>query len=365
MKAFFFLHPAGPPEKASYQHNMVGLAEGLKELGWEVQGNINYWKQSIDNNVDYLISASKFNTLNEFDLVLVSSTLWAYNGREILPKEIFTPRANRKFKVVFEDSTDGFNNPSYLDEFRSFDLVLKSHFSVKRSNPKNFIPWQFSLTSRLIDYAQPQRFDSRKLKILSNYRVNLQLRLLAEEKVMPLLYASYPKDSTIDGFDSSNGNPIDRLFWEQTGRRHYPAYFKRLGSTLVSNAIGGWVEKSITRKQGIVAKFERKLDQYGYGLVKYPYDRVFQFDSWRFWESLLAGCATIHIDFEKYGADFPVMPINGLHYIGIDLDEPAKNLEIIKDPKTAYEIGQNGRTWALENYSPKATATRLLNLLNI
>ena len=363
MKAFFFLHPAGPPEKAAYQHNMVALAEGLKELGWDVKGNVNYWKQSIGNNNDYLIRASNFNNLDEFDLVLVSSTLWAYNGRDILTKEIFNLPAKRRFKVVFEDSTDGFNNPSYLDVFRSFDLILKSHFSVKRSNPKNFIPWQFSLTNRLIDYAQPQTFESRKLKILSNYRVNLQLRLLAEEKAMPLLYACYPKDSTIDGFDSSNGNPIDTLFWEQSGRRHYPAYYIRLGSTLVSNAVGGWVEKSITRKQGIAAKFERRLDRYG--LVKYPYDRVFQFDSWRFWESLLAGCATIHIDFEKYGAVLPVKPKNGVHYFGIDLDEPAKNLELIKDPKKAYEIGQNGRTWALENYSPKATATRLLNLLNI
>ena len=36
MKAYFFLHPGGPPEKAAYQHTLIALAEGFKKMGWEL-----------------------------------------------------------------------------------------------------------------------------------------------------------------------------------------------------------------------------------------------------------------------------------------------------------------------------------------
>ena len=41
-------------------------------------------------------------------------------------------------------------------------------------------------------------------------------------------------------------------------------------------------------------------------------------DSFRFWEALAAGCAAINIDLAYYGVEMPAMPVNGLHYLGVD-----------------------------------------------
>lgn len=50
-------------------------------------------------------------------------------------------------------------------------------------------------------------------------------------------------------------------------------------------------------------------------------NRIAQWDSWRFWEALAAGCVAFHIDLEKYGAVLLVMPEKWKHYVGVDLDD--------------------------------------------
>ena len=41
--AYFFLSSYVKPEKANYQHLSVVLGEGLEELGWKIDSNIDYW----------------------------------------------------------------------------------------------------------------------------------------------------------------------------------------------------------------------------------------------------------------------------------------------------------------------------------
>ncbi len=89
---------------------------------------------------------------------------------------------------------------------------------------------------------------------------------------------------------------------------------------------------------------------------------IIQFDSWRFWESLAAGCLTFHFDFEKYGMTLPVMPENRVHYIGVDLNNIDETIGFIEqNPDRLAEIAANGRKWALEHYSPRPTAQRFLD----
>jgi hypothetical protein len=38
---------------------------------------------------------------------------------------------------------------------------------------------------------------------------------------------------------------------------------------------------------------------------------IARWESWRFWESLASGCATVALDFEEYGLVLPVIPKNG------------------------------------------------------
>jgi len=90
---------------------------------------------------------------------------------------------------------------------------------------------------------------------------------------------------------------------------------------------------------------------------------VYQWDSWRLWESLLAGCVTFHLDFNKYGFRLPVMPTNGVHYLGVDLDNPEQVDAVLGDEGTLAKVSEQARQWALAHYSPKAVAQRLLRLL--
>lgn len=88
-------------------------------------------------------------------------------------------------------------------------------------------------------------------------------------------------------------------------------------------------------------------------------------DSWRFWESLAAGCATFHVDFDKYGIQLPLMPENWRHYIGIDLDNINATVDMIADdPEILERISTEGRRWAIDNYGPVPTALRFLETLS-
>ena len=76
---------------------------------------------------------------------------------------------------------------------------------------------------------------------------------------------------------------------------------------------------------------------------------------------MAAGCVTFHVDFAKYGFNLPVMPENWRHYIGIDLDNIAEAIErIVEEPEVLARISAEGRTWAIDNYGPKASALRFL-----
>jgi hypothetical protein len=93
---------------------------------------------------------------------------------------------------------------------------------------------------------------------------------------------------------------------------------------------------------------------------------VLRWDSWRFWESLVFGCVTVHLDFERYGLALPVLPENWKHYIGLDLANLQQDIERIRDEwERLPEIAQAGREWAIEHYRPVAVARRFLHDFNL
>jgi len=90
---------------------------------------------------------------------------------------------------------------------------------------------------------------------------------------------------------------------------------------------------------------------------------ITRWDSWRFWESLSAGCLTLHLDFEKYGFQLPEMPEAWKHYIPIDLADPVGSVDRMMEVESRWEeIANTGRLWAIANYGPEAVAHRLLQL---
>ncbi|MEG4215413.1 hypothetical protein QUA27_04270 [Microcoleus sp. Pol14C6] len=168
------------------------------------------------------------------------------------------------------------------------------------------------------------------------------LRKIVWEHFFPLIQNILPLDDTVDNFDQTPSDSYHYLQWKQTGQRHNPSYYQRLKESAACASFGGSVTSSYFTGEPIVEWW----------------------DSWRFWESLAAGCVTFHVDFDKYGVKLPVMPENWRHYIGIDLDNMQDTVDrIADDPGRLEKISIEGRHWAIDNYGPVPTALRFLEML--
>ncbi|MEO6456362.1 MAG: hypothetical protein ABIN97_19955 [Ginsengibacter sp.] len=357
---FFICYPPGPPEKAGYEHQAICLAEGLTELGCSINSNFNVWQKDVNSN-NYLLSASSEpESYRDCDIVLFTSTLFNYERLDLLPADLYNKK--RKYKLVLLDDSDGPVTPGYRTEIiQNVDLVLKSHYTTFFRYPKNFYPWQFGLSNRIINAVEPVKYSEREKQILVNFRVKHGIRDIASKKILPIIYKKFLPNTEVDLFpDINTMNEQDKLYWQQTGRRHYPYYYERLSNTMACACFGGEIYNdnniSLTRK--IIKKFYK-------GSAFNSSSKIYQFDSWRFWEALVAGCCVFHIDIKRYGAVLPINPVNGKHYIGVNLLNPNQLNKIMKESYSYFEdIGSYGREWALNYYTPKKMAERFLELVN-
>jgi hypothetical protein len=354
---YFICCPIGSPEKTGYEHQIISIAEGLKDIGIKFYSNINYWREKVSNNSFLLKHDSSIN-FRDCDVVVFSSNFISIKGERALPNGLFNK--DRRYKLVFIDQADGLHTPGF-NLYNRVDFVLKSHFNYKYNYPLNFKSWQFGLTNRVINSTIPAITAIRKHDILINFRVSHNIREEAKKRVFPLICKYLVSNESTEPFEEDESD-IDQLYWHQTGRRHYSSYYKRLTESIACACFGGYFEKSIPFQNNKLGYYLRHLD-YKFNLFRF--NKAYQFDSWRFWESLAAGCCTVHIDLERYGAVFPVMPINGVHYLGVDFDNIALIEEdLAKGVNFLQRIGEEGRKWVLCNYSPKATANRFIDIVN-
>ena len=358
MRIYFFTVPHGPVPRSGYDHQLVALIEGLYGKPIEVSGKHKFFPL-FDDNRSHLIEHEHFH-YKESDVVVFSSEIFDSGYTDLLPEDLYSP--NRKYKLLFLDNSDGFRTPGFRSEMRKVDIVLKSHYNSKQKYPSNFIPWQFGLTNRLIEYADINKNNSRRDTLIESFRVIHGARNLSVRHFLPLLDSCLAIDQTKEEFDVCHLEMKDRVLWEITGRRHYPSFYQRLGSSLACAAFGGhlepsWMFGNIELRSHLI----RANDLLMRGKMC---SQIWQWDSFRFWESLISGCATIHVDLDRYGAVLPIMPTNFQHYIGVDFDKPEKAAAITNDLPQIAEIAHNGQIWARENYSPSAVANRFLAILD-
>ena len=349
---YFFLRPFHSAQDAGYQHRLVALAEGLCLLGTRYFSNINYWKLGPDS--PQTLFAEDPSVLPEDCDVVVCEHVY-YDAEHRLPAPYSSRQ--RKYRTVFVDASDGWRTPSMPAYSQGIDLVLRCHFNARFNYGRNVRPWAFGLSNRITDALKTDLpFKGRERTILCNYRTFHPVRKAAERRFIPLLRSLYHVDRTVDSPPSSASE--DHLLWEQSGRRHYSAYYERMLRSAACSAFGGYFVPAISVSvdspaQRIVHKAASSL-----GLRTRT---VAQFDSWRFWESLAAGCVTFHVDLEKYGCRLPVMPENGKHYVGVDFRRPAETARQVLDGTINLEnIAAEGQRWVLDHYSPAAVARRFL-----
>lgn len=362
MEAYFYFGGELPGKRA--YHSCICLAEGLTDLGVACYSDFANYLPGIGK--DFLMKYDDDHHIQDADIVIIHYTLYE---RDVHADEtlIRLNRLPRKYITVFLDDSDGLRTPGFRKGAQNCDYVLKSHYNRLYEYPDNFRPWQFGVSNRILNAVSPLPYSERIPQILVNFRAKHQLRDYMGELIRPVFSKYMNWNAECDTFTSDTLEGDDLLFWEQTGARHYPEYYKKLSSSMVCACYGGVFAIPIGNYNKYTAKIAREANDIFH---LYEWDRVRQWDSWRLWEAWAAACCVVHIDLEKYGCVLPVMPENGKHYIGVDIKNIDKLESLLAmDSKRSGEssllgdIAANGREFVLENYTPRKVAERLLNLI--
>lgn len=359
-RVFFYL------VEGSFPHLAICIAEGLKVLGIPSYANLNYWKTSPETE-DYLFTRDPNVTHKDCSVVVLDKN-WIFTGLPF-PENLSHPARN--YLTIYLDDMDGPRSSLLPEALKKFNVVFRTHCNSRTQYPENFVPWSFGLSNRiLLETLNLPKFKQRRKSILINFRVDQKelivsnwmqktergvviahkgvvipdypLRPLARQQFIPLIQEIMSVDDTIDNFNNPPSDSYHELHWTQTGQRHHPNYYKRLQEFAACASFAGWLIPNSASGEPFVEWW----------------------DSWRFWESLAAGCVTFHVDFDKYGIELPVRPENWRHYIGIDLDNIQNAVDrIASDPGILERISREGRQWAIDNYGPVPTALRFLKAL--
>ncbi|MEP6782573.1 MAG: glycosyltransferase [Acidobacteriota bacterium] len=364
-------------EEANLQEDVIALAEGLDALGIPHFANTNYWRKSTEPG-DYLLRHDRRVTPDDCDVVVVSYTwpTWMQPDtfkadRRPLPGGLF--KAGRRYRTVYMDSHDGYRTVSWEPEFRQFDIILRAKLNARAWHPANQRPWALGLNNRILDAtAGGTVFGSRAEAMLVNFGASHPYahgtREVAAATFEPRISRLMPLDRNKDDLSKEPADPFDALLWRQTGHRFSRAYYERLKrSQSVACFCGDMIPAAPFQgaEQYLAGGGRARLRRIFFDAVD-RFDRrprrAIQWDSFRFWESLAAGCATFNIDLEHYGVRLPVMPVNGEHYLGIRFDAVDDTIDRIAADDTLLErVAAAGREWALMHYSPSALAQRLLD----
>jgi hypothetical protein len=290
--------------------------------------------------------------------------------RREVPEGLF--KAGRRYRTVYMDTNDGHRTVSWEPSFRKFDLILRVKYNRRAWCPSNLRPWVLGLSNRMLRMTQgAPPFASRRKSILVSFGASHGYphgaRVRSHEKFDPAITRILEIDSSRDDLSVAPADPYDQIMWEQTNHRHCRSYYERLKNTQAVSCFCGelippmpWRNPQKLLAGGNKATLRRIF----YGAIAHldprP-ERIVQWDSWRIWESFAAGCSAFNLDLERYGALLPVMPENGRHYWGVDLERPESLIDRIRDdPGSLERVASAGREWAIANYSPAAMARRFL-----
>lgn len=258
------------------------------------------------------------------------------NKTSFIPKNVVLNK-NRKYKTIMLDQSDGFmtyiKNANYYDYY----FISSYHENIIKTIGNNIYPMVFNSTNRIIEATNNNNlFSNRKNFLLYSHRI-----LSGHPIRKYMLDNIYSKFSNLitqfnDNFNEPNKDNKDYLHWSQSGRRHNPIFYEALKNSKIVDCTGGSIYNNI----------------------------AIQIDSFKLWEVFFSGCCVIMIDLDLFGIKFPVQPINMKHYIGVTLNKEKDNktFKDIVDGKINIEnIANEGKKWAIENYSPSSFANYILN----
>lgn len=325
-----------------YSYIALCLADGLNQLGIPVfSDSINYEENLVSTFKFRNINDLKFSSVGEPKYVVMDVSSYSNVSGGMI--NLSLPHNKIAVALSMADAVSA--------------SVLKNDIPFFCTHENNFlefqgirIPWAFGVSSKMIEEFSDNitSINLREKQFLYNYRPSLNqgVRESLDLILIPHLEKYFSLDTEI----------VDLGRWNQNN-------FNRLKKSFGCLAYGGNFHQNIYENpyfgsQGQLSSLCKEISFLKRTVIG-------RWDSWRFWESLTAGCLTFHLDFEKYGFKLPVMPTNWEHYIGLNLEDVKSDVERLMDEYDRLpSIAMNGRLWALENYSPIAVAKRFLVFLD-
>src|SRR6202040_2467434 len=218
----------------------------------------------------------------------------------------------------------------------------------------------FGISRRIVKATQnalpfAERFRSILVNFGATHSYRHELRELFEQQIYPKLTPVLEIDRRTNSRNIPPSDPYHRFMWEQTAGRHYPDYYERLRTSQACSCVGGQLIPALPDDWSVLhgsGGRRLKLRKLTYGLLsrftkKAP--RWNQWESWRWWESMAAGCACFMLDFEKYGVQLPIQPENWENYIGLLLNKLDPDIKrILHNPELLERVGDAGRSWVLQ-----------------
>jgi hypothetical protein len=360
MKIKFFITPVYPYGNDHYFHEIIVLAEGFKELGFKLSGNVNYWqdyksKEYLINKSeedDYEIAIYDYRYVKSFEHLLFRNGYPNFNLDSI---NILVDR-NDWISPIWNKNTN----------YKIFNLILGCHTIKDFKYPKNYIPWVMGLSNRMIKAIDDTSSEILHKEIGHNFRVWHNLRKLFINEIEST-ENNFPVNQRLSINPKKNNNLENYFYYKKTTRRHSLEYYKIINSSLMFLGFGGYIETSpkIYQPYSLIDKIRRKPNNLMANYNRLKYSFVFQWDSFRMWELFYSNTCPIFLNFEKFNFLLPHMPKENEHYLAIDdysWSSFEKKLNNISESEI-IQIGANGKKWVMENYSPKMISKYLLNLL--
>jgi len=242
------------------------LVSGLTELGVPVFSNV-----EAPNCV-------------QRDLGRMGSHFYVFNVTELnysgaLLKGIAEFESPHKIIVSMADTNSVIFTPEGIPS-------LMTHENKFRQICGTRVPWAIGLSENAMNLtAGGISFEQRKEVILRNFRPsrNQDVRRMLDLALIGHLEKHFMVDSEVSG-----------------------NHFEKLSTYVGCLAYGGVFDEALISNPYFAA-----LPKYQAIASHVTYHRnpvIVRWDSWRWWESLAAGCLSFQLDLEKYGLLLPVMP---------------------------------------------------------
>jgi hypothetical protein len=335
MKVYFYLIPQGPPDKAKYKPQLVALAEGLKSSGIEYHSNVKYYFGLFEKVVHPVhVNPSHY-------------AAFVFGYEAIDNQECIRLARNFKKMSVPVIVYDWIASDLILKTSKNLDvadIVLTYHLRTAEKIKCKLDWWPIGFTRRVTDFVGPvgpQKFNDRPIELLWSHRVHHTTRAKMWDrwysKNVPFVVSVFHdkfSSALLTEPRSSCGvlDTKDLAFYEITGRRHNPEFYRALSQTKIIDCCGG-------------------------------FENGRQFDSFKLWEGFIFGCCVIMIDLNFYfgpqelrGSVSARLPQPFVHYVPVRPDDESFTNDVFHKLRTGVidieKIAASGREFALENFSP-------------